>query len=534
MSQQALALDFEAYEDAEARGAREQSETREAQANDEQVREAEIPLEYEVVPRATIAAMVRERNEAVAAFEEAWERTHAAEQAIESAWRRAAEATRDEYLGYSARRSGPDAVLKAECNDRERCAEQVRKIVDGAMWRRIIAMTQLETLMDATAKEALHSEIQVSPPAITEENIEATIETFLGQSRTIFMRGIATCFSGLDRRFRSHLGFKIGHRIILENSFNEYGDWGCGQWHRRKRDTLIDVDRTFHVLDGRGNPQTYGGIVGAIDAERGRGRMTGARQSEVESDYFKVQIYKNGNAHVWFKREDLVDAVNRLLAEYYGETLADATNQRREDAKGREGGRSKAMAKNFGFFATPDDVADRVIENARLHRREGKPGPTVLEPSAGTGALARRAAERGATVDCVEIQPEMARVLRAQDRYHSVVTGDFLEQVPGPGRTYDVVVMNPPFDNGLDIDHVRHALRFLKENGRLVAIVSAACEFRETHAAKAFRRDLERLNAAWVDIPAGAFSAGGTNVNTVMIVANADATPPGWSVKRWR
>ena len=348
------------------------------------------------------------------------------------------------------------------------------------------------------------------------------------------MRGIATCFSRLDRRFRSHLGFKVGHRVILENAFNEHGDWGYGQWHRRKRDTLIDIDRTFHVLDGRGNPETYGGIVGAIDAERGSGRMNGARQSEVESDYFKIRIYKNGNAHVWFKIQRLVDAVNRLLAEYYGETLADATNQRREDAKGREGGKSKAMAKNFGFFATPDDVAERAIANARIYRKDGAPPPTVLEPSAGTGALARRAAERGAQVDCVEIQPEMAHLLRAQGCYRSVIAGDFLEQVPGPGRTYDVVVMNPPFDQGLDIDHVRHALQFLKPDGRLVAIVSAACEFRETHAAKAFRRELERLNAAWVDIPAGAFSEAGTNVNTVMIVANANAQAPGWSVERWR
>ena len=28
--------------------------------------------------------------------------------------------------------------------------------------------------------------------------------------------------------------------------------------------------------------------------------------------------FRNGNAHVWFKRDDLVDRVNQLIGEYYG------------------------------------------------------------------------------------------------------------------------------------------------------------------------------------------------------------------------
>ena len=32
--------------------------------------------------------------------------------------------------------------------------------------------------------------------------------------------------------------------------------------------------------------------------------------------------------------------------------------------------------------------------------------------------------------------------------------------------------MNPPFENGRDIDHVTHALSLLKPGGRLVAIMS--------------------------------------------------------------
>ena len=45
-----------------------------------------------------------------------------------------------------------------------------------------------------------------------------------------------------------------------------------------------------------------------------------------------------------------------------------------------------------------------------------------------------------------------------------------------------------PFDLERDIDHVTHALKFLKSDGYLTAIMSAGTEFRETKKAKAFRR----------------------------------------------
>ena len=44
---------------------------------------------------------------------------------------------------------------------------------------------------------------------------------------------------------------------------------------------------------------------------------------------------------------------------------------------------------------------------------------------------------------------------------------------------FDRVVMNPPFCRGRDLDHVRHALRFVAPGGRLVAIMSAGVAFRE-------------------------------------------------------
>ena len=62
--------------------------------------------------------------------------------------------------------------------------------------------------------------------------------------------------------------------------------------------------------------------------------------------------------------------------------------------------------------------------------------------------------------------------------------------------------MNPPFDRERDIDHVLHALKFLKDDGRLKAVMSAGTEFRETRKAVAFRALMENMSAEWEDLPA--------------------------------
>ena len=90
---------------------------------------------------------------------------------------------------------------------------------------------------------------------------------------------------------------------------------------------------------------------------------------------------------------------------------------------------------------------------------------------------------------------------------------------------YDLVVMNPPFDRERDIDHVTHALRFLKSDGQLVAIMSAGTEFRETKKAVAFRAMIAKLNGSYRDLPAGSFSEVGTYVNTLILRVRKDGRP---------
>ena len=175
-------------------------------------------------------------------------------------------------------------------------------------------------------------------------------------------------------------------------------------------------------------------------------------------------------------------------------------------------------------FTTPPAIAGRMIEAAGL-----EPGMTMLEPSAGTGAIARPAAELGAAVTCIELDYNLWQRLSADERngvrtdglYRSVQHGDFLEASPSDAPLYDRVLMNPPFRGQADIRHVTHALGFVKPGGRLVAIMSAGAEFRQDKTAEAFRKLVAGRGGRFEPLPGDAFEGSGVSIRTVMVVIPA-------------
>lgn len=174
----------------------------------------------------------------------------------------------------------------------------------------------------------------------------------------------------------------------------------------------------------------------------------------------------------------------------------------------------KSIQQEFGYFPTPPAVVDALIELA-----EPREGMRALEPSAGKGAIAFRLVEEGMNVDCVEILSENVDHLIKAASMLNVIMTDFLNVAAR--REYDRVVMNPPFAKQQDIDHVLHALKFVKEGGRLVSVMSSGVMFRENKKTKEFRAYIDSLGGYFQPVEDGAFKESGTMVRTVILRVDA-------------
>lgn len=193
--------------------------------------------------------------------------------------------------------------------------------------------------------------------------------------------------------------------------------------------------------------------------------------------------------------------------------------------------------KEYGFFPTPDAVVSELLEAAGL-----RPGMRVLEPSAGTGAIARRAADVVGTdnVLCVELLHRHVRELK--EARLPTVHADFMALQPSDlsaamtsvagapddaGDAHaglaDVVLMNPPFGNLADTLHVMHSLRFVKPTGSVCAIMSPSFKFRSHARASVFKDMLDECGEMVGELPAGTFKDSGTNVRTVIVKLDAGA-----------
>jgi tRNA1(Val) A37 N6-methylase TrmN6 len=162
------------------------------------------------------------------------------------------------------------------------------------------------------------------------------------------------------------------------------------------------------------------------------------------------------------------------------------------------------------LFPTPPAVAARMVSFADI-----LPEHDVLEPSAGTGRLLDAIQTTGARWFAVEINHSLCEALARTYGYEDginkrVLQGDFLEMGPDHLGTFDRILMNPPFERGSDIEHILHARRLLKSDGKLVAI----CANGPRQLTK-----LQPLCDHWEDLPAGTFDA--TGVRTALLVMGA-------------
>jgi hypothetical protein len=172
------------------------------------------------------------------------------------------------------------------------------------------------------------------------------------------------------------------------------------------------------------------------------------------------------------------------------------------------------------LFPTPPELAKRMVSALGDAMDLGA---RLLEPSAGTGRLLQALpgvvpfpSDQRQTVlkvVAVEINHELASQLDRSGLAHTVVQGDFLTfdeaQLGGP---FDLVLMNPPYAKGQDIQHIKHAASLLRPGGRLVALCGDGPRQNEQ-----LRPWVEECGGDWEQLPPDSFKSEGTGVRVVML-----------------
>ena len=172
-------------------------------------------------------------------------------------------------------------------------------------------------------------------------------------------------------------------------------------------------------------------------------------------------------------------------------------------------------------FSTPLPYAAAAVEAAAL-----RPGDVVLEPSAGTGALAGLAAAAGARVHVNELDAGRASLLGlVSDWRVTRHDAEFIDDLLDPGIRPSVVLMNPPFsstaaraaDPEIAGRHVIAAAKRLAAGGRLVAIVPPA--FCPARQAALWERLVGVVSPVLrLRVPGRVYARLGTGVETHLIV----------------
>lgn len=161
-----------------------------------------------------------------------------------------------------------------------------------------------------------------------------------------------------------------------------------------------------------------------------------------------------------------------------------------------------------GFYRTPRAIVLQMLDMLR------DPSDVILEPSAGDGGIADVLLEFGHRVDAIERNQQRREIL--EKKGHRVLEcTDFMEF--HRTREYKTIVMNPPFENMQDVDHITHAFNnCLADGGQLVSVVSESPFFRDTAKAEAFRQMIDAYGYS-IELPEGAFKESGTMVKCRLV-----------------
>jgi SAM-dependent methyltransferase len=382
-------------------------------------------------------------------------------------------------------------------------ASEMRECLLRSAWKHIFEGLNIDRIASAEDKRKWQTAME-KPAPFTLDNIRGTFGHYIQDPRGNILRGLAEVFCRLDPAYRSHDKVKIGvqglpKRVIIGN---------VGYSSSYGMDKLRDMLNALAAFEGKP-------LIGTMtDPETGKQVHEFAELDKLHSSFspragtvtirgIEVRKFQNGNAHVIFDKTTL-RAVNKALAEFYGDVLPDTTDEK--PAKKQAG---TAVSKDLQYYPTPAALIEKILNHQFDSNMRGK---SALEPNCGCGRIMDALRKRGADVFGVEV--DAGRALQARAKGHTVLLANFLDTAFA--KRFDIIAMNPPFYGKHYAKHVLHAHSLLAPGGILVAILPATARY-DHGLLDELAASQGRYSSPWDDLPVGSFSESGTNINTCVL-----------------
>ena len=213
-------------------------------------------------------------------------------------------------------------------------------------------------------------------------------------------------------------------------------------------------------------------------------------------------------------KDQSTDGFDNAVLDYYSNQKLNSRN--------REG---------VDYFPTPEPLGYKMMEWANMGE-----GDTVLEPSAGHGAIARYAPKGN---QMVAIEPSQSLFTKLQlkagglgRKFQNTIFENY-----DISNKHDVVVMNPPFGTAgaTAIAHLGKAFKHLEEGGRVVALIPRGSTDKKFD--KWIEGEKTAVMRAEVELPDIVFKQAGTNVVCRVVVvdkiSNEAMRAKAGSVEKW-
>ncbi|MFV5240339.1 DUF4942 domain-containing protein [Enterobacter mori] len=189
----------------------------------------------------------------------------------------------------------------------------ITRNIDRSIWHDLMLKSGMLTLMDAEARSQWAKNLEEGDlPTISEANILSTFEQLHHNKQEVFERGIINVFRGLSWDYKTNNPCYFGKKIIV-NNLVKHDRWGYSLNWGWRSDQLADLERMLYLLDGKTIPDNRHDVsIRFMDFVRDN-----PHRQVFEDDLFTIRYFQKGSGHITFKRLDLVDKMNDIVAKHF-------------------------------------------------------------------------------------------------------------------------------------------------------------------------------------------------------------------------